>query len=226
MRTVRHVGTLFLLAAMFGPHEHSNGFAAAQRTITDADLKRIEITEKDLFASPNWDGNNVDVLGFRLAMTRPEANANAKRHNLLLVDPDLRNLAECSKNECEVCNSRSICPGITLAFGAEDEINRIDITRIPSDAATAVKKVAVDRQFKGDTYLFFHQYSNDLRLRLFGPEGSREVLSKKNPSYQGKVRYEYPLRGLTIFVSANPHGPERTSDLVISFVPPEKPLRN
>ena len=181
--------------------------------------ERLELTQKDLFEATNWDSTRVDVLGFHLGMTRQEAHENAKRSGLRLVVPDVRGVAICSGEKCELCDAKSVCPGIMLDFDHEGKVVGIDILRI-EDAAPVVQKAAIINRFKGKTKLLFSHYSNDLRLRLIGREESRQLPSDQNPLYQGMVTYKYPRLGLNLFVSSNPHGPESTSDLIVSFVVP------
>jgi hypothetical protein len=181
--------------------------------------ERVELTRKDLFEAVNWDSTHVDVLGFHLGMTRHEANDNAHRNGLSLVIPDVRGAGTCSGEKCELCDAKFVCPGIMLDFAHDDKIVGIDILRI-QDAAAVVQKAAIINRFKGKTSLLFNHYSNDLRLKLLGHEDSREQPSDKNPLYQGMMTYKYLRLGVTVFVSPNPHGPESTSDLVISFVAP------
>ncbi len=201
-------------------------FASSQSGSSMPSTQKIDITKSDLFAAKDWDSMQVDVSGFHLGMSRDEASSNAQNHKLELSVTDVRAQSTCLVGDCDVHDAHGLWTSITLRFGSTNRIAEVEITRTPEDAAPAVRKAAVTLNFKGATYSLFNRYSNDLRLKLLGPEGSREVLSRKNPSYQGKVRYEYPLRGVIIFVSANPHGPERTSDLVVSFVPSERHSSN
>ena len=76
------------------------------------------------------------------------------------------------------------------------------------------------RQFKGQTYLFFHKYSNDLRLKLFGSEFGREGEDVRTRS----TIYLYPQLGMKIYVSLSGNGrvPESEADLMVYFVRPKK----
>ena len=187
--------------------------------------ERVEITKKDLFEVKNWDSTQVNVLGFHLGMTRQEANVNARRNELNLLIPDVRGSATCSGGKCEVCDVRVVCPGIILDFDHNDRVVGIEVLRI-QDAAPAVREVAVVRRFKGKTGLLFNHFSNDLRLKLLGHEDSRELPSDKNPLYQRMVTYKYLRLGVKVFVSPNLHGPESTSDLVVTFVVPATETQN
>jgi len=187
--------------------------------------ERVEITKKDLFEVKNWDSTQVNVLGFHLGMTRQEANVNARRNELNLLIPDVRGSATCSGEKCEVCDVRVVCPGIILDFDHNDRVVGIEVLRI-QDAAPAVREVAVVRRFKGKTGLLFNHFSNDLRLKLLGHEDSRELPSDKNPLYQRMVTYKYLRLGVKVFVSPNLHGPESTSDLVVTFVVPATETQN
>jgi len=181
--------------------------------------ERLELTQKDLFEAVNWDSTRVDILGFHLGMTRQEANEDAQRNSLRLVIPDVRGTTTCSGEKCELCDAKFVCPGIMLDFDHDGKVVGIDIFRI-QDAAPVVQKAAIINRFKGKTRLLFNHYSNDLRLKLIGHEDSRQLPSDQNPLYHGMVTYKYPRLGLNVFVSSNPHGPESTSDLIVSFVVP------
>jgi hypothetical protein len=187
--------------------------------------ERVEITKKDLFEVKNWDGTQVDVLGFHLGMTRQEANVIAHRNGLNLLIADVRGSATCSGEKCEVCDAKVICPGIILDF-SQDHVVGVEVSRIPEYGALVVRRAAITKQFKSKTSLLFNHYSNDLRLKLLGHEDSRELPSDKNPLYQGMVTYKYLRLGVKVFVSPNPHGPESTADLVVTFVAPAPQTQN
>jgi hypothetical protein len=179
----------------------------------------------DLFEIKTWDSTRVDVVGFRLGMTRQEANANAHRNGLHLIVFDLGE-TPCSGEKCEVCDVKMVCPGIVLDFSHDDHVTGVEVSKIPEDGAAVVRKAAITSRFKGKTRLFFNRYSNDLRLKLLGHEDSRDRPSDKNPLYKGMVTYKYPRLGVNVFVSPNPHGPESTSDLVVTLVAPAANARN
>jgi hypothetical protein len=185
----------------------------------------IEMTNGDLFGSQNWNSQQVRVLGFYLGMTRGEAYENARHHDLALFVPDLRNLANCRGNVCEVCNARGVCPGITLDFGSDERVEKMQITRVPEDAALVVREAAITQKFKGRTSDFFNNYSEELRVNLLGPG----VLVRKQVNSSRKVPlskliYDYPERGLRISASLDESSPKRPVDIDLSviFMPPSR----
>jgi len=190
--------------------------ARAVRPQSDAgthSARKIEITDRDLFATKGWNSTQVCVLGFRLGMSRAEATKNAYGHRLRLVAHDDWISPRCSER-CVVCDAKGICPGIALSFSSDNRVSGIHVQRIPEDAAPIVRRAAIVRKFRGRTYSLFNRYSNDLRLGLVGLEDSKD-----------EGVYKYLRYGLTIFVSVNPHGPECTSDLTVTFAAPESPCR-
>jgi len=195
------VGASLFVMVSFSPCEGA-GKTAPRFQAPAQKTKGIEVTVSDLFATKDWKSTQVRVLGFRLGMSREDANENAHKHDFVLLVPDLRNLANCGRNICEVCNSGGICPGITLLFDKEERVESIEITRTPRDAALAVRKAAITRKFKGSTYEFFNEYSENLREKLLGPGVliRREIQSPpKVPLLD--VSYRYPKRGLEIHAS-------------------------
>ena len=76
------------------------------------------------------------------------------------------------------------------------------------------------QKFKGKTYIFFHWYTNALRLKLFGPESSR-----KEDKVGRTTTYFYPGRGIEIFVflSTDKNAEESQKGLSVTFTQPKKP---
>jgi len=227
MRKLRLVCRIVACALVVGFSFEPGALSKSTRLTHSAQaVPVIEITKDDLFATKNWTSEHVSVLGFHLAMSRKDAAANAENHRLKLLETAVGNQSVCSKGDCDVHDAGDVWIGLTLRFGSEDSIREIDVTTAPDDAANAVRKASVVRHFKGGTRALFDDYSNALRLRLLGAESSREDLSERDPSYSGKLKYTYLRQGLVVFVSVNPHGPARTSDLVFSFVARETPVTN
>lgn len=204
-------------------------FVAEQRPIFSKmppqSVERIELTKRDLFEFKHWDSTRIDVLGFHLGMTRHEANLNASRNGFRLAIFDLRGSETCSGDKCEVCDAKAVCPGIVLDFAGEQVVG-LRIIRIAEYADPEVRRAAITNRFKGQTKLLFDNYSNGLRMKLFGTEDRREGPSDKNPLSQSDVTYKYLSLGVNVFVEPNPHGPESTSDLTIAFVAPAAQPRN
>jgi hypothetical protein len=185
--------------------------------------KLTEITGTDLFASPSWNSNTVSVLGFRLGMSRSDAFTTAKNGGLRLSESKPPGEGRCNSNRCDVEVMRGSYVGVSLEFDAENHVSQIDVILTPRDAAPEIKRVAVTKRFKGETYDFFNRYSEELRLRLLG-EG---VLVKKEIGSPPKVpvmhvAYRYPKRGLEIHALIDESAPKAPVDidLTVSFVRP------
>jgi hypothetical protein len=179
----------------------------------------LELTEVDLFSRAGWDSRGVSILGIRLGMTRDEARSHLQSLGYRLLDSDPSPRTTCRSERCEVCNSQDLCPGIALSFGPIDRIVSIDIERIPADAIPSVKRVAITRRFKGKTYSFFNDYSSALRRRLLGRESS----IKSDPKYQEIKTYRYDRLGVIVWMNPSRFGPEKESDLVVTFTLPQTP---
>lgn len=195
------------------------GIAVAQGGQVSGEVKAsnprraLEMTEVDVFAASNWVSDDVTILGFRLGMSRLDAKENARKQGLVLDCADY----------CDVCNRQNtLCKGVGLRFGQDDHVQSIFVVRPIAEASKTLRKFSVTQQFKGQTYQLFHNYSNPLRLKLFGSESRRE-----EDSVRGIVKYFYPTRGVDLDVNLSPNKnvPESEADLIISFVRPEKPAQ-
>jgi hypothetical protein len=203
---------LFLLVGAKG------GAISARSQAVKLDTRQIELTETDLFSRKDWNSTEIRVLGFHLGMTRRDADENARQRDLSLVSTV--DSTVCHGKICEVCDARDICPGVTLSFGDSERIDRMDVSRIPEDAAAEVRRAAIVLRFKGSTYQLFNHYSEALRIRLLGPGVlvSKQVYSP--PKVPGlDVTYDYPERGLQIYASVDESSHEKPVDfdLMIMF---------
>ena len=187
-------------------------------TDSDTSTARLELPGIDLFAIHDWRSQQVSVLGFHLGMKWPEVAAEARARKLhLFFSGDPRRETACEgKGWCLVCEAPGLCDGLALAFGAEHEIVKLSIGKIPDVAAKEVQANALQRQLKGSTREFFDRYSKNLRLKLLGPESNRETTEAKT------VIFTYRRAGLIVKVSPCPEDlPESPcSGLELEFVPP------
>lgn len=170
-----------------------------------------ELTEVDAFASRDWNAQDIRILGFFLGMTKAKADETARKQDLLL---------NCL-NWCGVCNKqKTLCSGIGLHFDNDGHIDAISVGRPLQEASPALRKFSVTQRFKGKTHLFFHNYSNTLRIKLFGPESDRN-----EDKAMRTTTYFYPQRGVEIHVDLSPNKNihENDADLDITFKRPKKP---
>lgn len=184
--------------------------------------KLLELTMTDVFALKSWNSSMLSVLGFRLGMKRSEVATTAAREGLRLSESKPPNERPCESNRCDVESRRGIYIGISLEFDSHASISQIDVEAIPSDAAPAVRRAAITKKFKGNTYEFFNHYSEALRSKLLGPG----ILVRKEVDSPPKVPvmdvvYSYPEHGLRIYASINMASPQAPMDngLTVSFVP-------
>jgi len=173
----------------------------------------LEMTREDVFAARNWTSDEITVLDFHLGMNRAEAIKNARKRELELF---------CVRfTSCDVCdNTDTLCDGINLHLGSHDQIDSINVFRPLTDAPEDLRKFSVIQQFKGQTYVLFHSYSNVLRLKLLGPESSRQ-----DDRFMRTTKYFYPLRGIQLYVSLshNKQVQESDADFSVTFDLPKTP---
>lgn len=183
-------------------------------------VKRIEMTETDLFATRGWKSSQVSVLGFHLGMSRKEAVDRATRRGLDLETD--QQVPGCLENSCEVCHIHGVCVGLWLRFGTDGQVRGMSIMRPPDVAASAVGKACVTHLFKGQTRLFFDHPSKELRLTLFGDEARSKEPGRANTS----IEYDYPRLGLTVVLSPfsprSPSSSESEGDMIVSLDPPQE----
>lgn len=215
-----------LLLIVSTPREaFSASFKSAGRTqkYEIQQRKLLELTTTDAFALKSWDSSMLSVLGFRLGMKRSEVMKTAARESLRLSESKPPSERPCESNRCDVESSRGIYLGVSVEFDSRARIAQIDVEAIPSDAAPAVRRAAITRKFKGNTYDFFNHYSEALRSKLLGPG----ILVRKEVDSPPKVPamdvvYSYPERGLRIYVSISmaSHQAPVDNGLTVSFVLP------
>jgi hypothetical protein len=164
------------------------------------------MTESDLFSTHGWTSQQVRILGFRLGMTWPEVQEQARSRRLSVLvapDPDGMTPTPCAgQGSCKVCEGPYRCGGLDLDFGANHEVVEMSVTKVPDFAAKEVQRDALQRRFKGATRDFFEKYSKDLRLELLGPESSQE--SNSNGDLVYNYTYKYPELGMVIWNSPCP----------------------
>ena len=180
--------------------------------------RRWELTQVDVMARRNWKSEEISVLGLRLGMSRTEAIEIAQKHKLDLIAATLADMAPCAVSKCELCH-KDICTGVGLQFASDDRVEAIHVMRPLREASPDIRKASITKQFKGQTYLFFHSYSDELRLKLFGEETSKvETTSDRS------TKYVYPNLGVELYVSlsGNKRIPESAADLIINFIPHAK----
>lgn len=155
-----------------------------------SDLKskrNLEMTEVDVFGSSDWTSKNVRILGFRLGMTKADANENVHRLHLGLRCVDY----------CDVCNSENtLCNGIGLRFGSDQRVQKMFVVQPLTEAPERLKRFSVTQKFKGQTYAIFHAYSDALRIKLFGQESHRE-----EDAATRTTTYSYPKLGVDLRAS-------------------------
>jgi hypothetical protein len=184
----------------------------------------VELTKEDLFSLPDWKGRDVAVEGFVLGMTRKQAFEVAKAKGLTLRSdqPPGRvggvNLP-CRGKSCSVSQVNGNWIGINLLFEA-DRLSRIKVS-VPIDAYPEVKKVNIARKFKGRTYEFFNNYSDDLRKQIFDPAEEKQIPIKAGAQISNLVEIEYGYLSSGVIIHAtidkNEH-PPKPFDLEVEFV--------
>lgn len=182
----------------------------AGRTKAASPIHRLEMTEVDVFAKSDWTSEDITILGFGVGMSRLDAKEKAQKQGLILDCVDY----------CDVCNrSKTLCKGIGLYFDKDDHVRSVFVVRPIIEASPTLRKFSVTQQLKGKTYQFFHEYSNELRLKLFGSEARRE-----DETSWGVTKFFYPMRGMDVDVNLSPNKsvPENEADLIVTFTHPEK----
>ena len=222
LKTARIARELFLCAALV-PASHAP-LAWAQSPSPGMPGGGIELTRTDLFLTKDWDSKRVRILGLHIGMPRERANSEAIKQGLTLNQHGVQYVRlPCSDAEsCQAYTSQGLYTGIRLRFGREEEVVEIVIERAPEYADPAIKRANVTRSFKGQTYeLFNGSYSNELRLRLFGPETSHDQVSGQFGEKIKDTRYTYTKRGVTIRVSPEGATQPRLELDEVSFCPPD-----
>jgi hypothetical protein len=222
MPQIRAILGVLTIATLFGAGTSvvASGQAAGKHETPKAE-RPLELTQVDVFAKQNWTAEDISILGFYLGMSRTEALDNSRRRGLNLIASTAADSAPCAVSECDLCYEKHLCNGIGLHFGSDDRVEGIYVSRPPQEASPELRRASVTQQCKGQTYLFFQRYSNDLRLKLFGPESGHEG---DNPAVRSTT-YVYPRMGIKIFVSlsGNKRVTESEADLEVYFVQPKGP---
>jgi hypothetical protein len=213
MIAIRAILGIVTMAPLFcaGPLAASSSQAAGKNESPKAG-HLLEITQVDVFAKHNWTAEDISVLGFYLGMSRVDAIEGARKQSLGLNCADY----------CDVCDQQNVlCSGIGLHFGSDDRVEEIVIMRPLQEASPDLRRASVTQQAKGQTYIFFHEYSSDLRLKLFGRESGHEG---GDPVVRSAT-YLYPRMGIKIHLSlsGNKRITESEADLEVSFGHPKNP---
>lgn len=155
-------------------------------------LKVLEFTEVDVFANPTWTSTKVSVAGIRLGMTYEEANRQADLHSyqLTALVPPWDQPCK-APFDCDLTDKGKIVGG-ELHFGDDRRVASIRIQRMRNGRSSSDPR-SLQRQLKGETYQFFNNYSDNLRIRLFGVSPRLSL-----PLTGGADSYYYPRRGLKI----------------------------
>ena len=217
IRTILGLATIAIFLCA-GNSVAAPGQASVKHDVPKAG-KQLELTEMDVFATQDWSAEKISVLGFHLGMNRSEAIENARKRGLNLIASIRGDSAPCSVSACSVCDQQNIlCDGIGLDFGNDDLVERINIGRPILGSPQDLRKASIIQQFKGQTYAFFHGYSNELRLKLFGPDSGREE------DRSMWMKYFYPRLGIEVNIdlSSKKRVPENKENLSIDFVHPKK----
>ena len=213
MLQVRTVLCVVAVAVYFGVGTSVEALGQSTGKIDVPTVGRLlEITQVDVFAKHNWTAKDISVLGFYLDMNRVDADENAHKRGLLL---------ECL-NYCDVCDKQNVlCSGIMLHFGSDDRVEEIYISKADDESSARLRRASITQRFKGQTYVFFHRYSSNLRLKLFGRESGHEG---DDPATRSTT-FLYPGMGIKIYLSlsGNKRITEDEADLGVSFVHPTKP---
>jgi len=169
----------------------------------------IEMTKVDLFSSADWNSTNVQIAGLRLGMSRTEANAAASSNGFRLMQntPSQARWIACSDySTCFlVSGTRERYEGVTVSFSDKTTIASISIEVDLEYESELLKRLP------GETGRFVNgAYSDDLRLRLLGPQTSTVTFSGRYGDEIKDTSYVYRDRGVVITVSPNVNLPPRT----------------
>jgi hypothetical protein len=181
--------------------------------------KVLEFAEVDVFADPTWTSTQVSVAGIRLGMTYEEANRQAGFHSYKLTALVPPWDGPCKAPfDCDLCERNKIV-GVDLLFGDDRRVANIRIHRLRNGPNPSPPE-SLQWRFKGSTYQFFNNYSDDLRVKLLG--ASPRLAS---PMTGGGDSYYYSRRGLKIAVrlfGEAEKDPSLRGDtlLIVDLVPP------
>jgi hypothetical protein len=196
----------------------------AQAAPTDGNV--VELTRVDLVRAPDWEHRRVSIDGFVLGMRRSEAFDIAGASKLRLR-PNMPGLTAserkgpCRQASCSVSQVRGNWIGVDLYFDA-DRLTKIKVS-VPVDADPEVKKVNVANKFKGLTYEFFNNYSDNLRERILGSNKGNEtpITAGSQVSALVDVGYDYSHAGMVVHVTRDQRDhPPMPFDLEVDFIDP------
>jgi hypothetical protein len=179
---------------------------------------RWEMTQADVFSRNNWNSAQIQIWGIYLGMSRIEASAAAEGRGLRLAQNQYQPTPCGTAEECSVYDSRGNYAAYVLRFGKLDRVIEMAIYRVPEYAEAAVKKAAVTRQFKGQTFQFFNtDYSDQLRLKLFGADAMKEFVSGGFGDKVKDTKYVYLRKGIAVITSPRGLLDSRAELVQVSF---------
>jgi hypothetical protein len=211
-RTLALIG-LTLLCSYWGPRASAEDKAGRENP--------VELTKEDLFSLQDWQQRPVAVDGFTLGMTRKQAVAMAEAKNLSIksnmAPATVGELnAPCLQGSCSVYKVRGNYIGIDL-FLETGRVTKVSVA-VSEDMDLEVRKVNIAREFKGLTFRFFNDYSDNLRKQILG-----SAEGKEKPALPGAattyVEYDYPRQGLVLHTTIDKRDhPPKPFDLQVDFV--------
>jgi hypothetical protein len=161
-------------------------------------LSYIELTRSSAPAPQQWNSNAIAVCGFRLGITKDEMFSIAKKHGLQTSDRSTQALAgvtnRCDSDVCTVEDEHRRYIGLDLHFDNNGKVDRLTIST-SLDGTPDILNANISRQFRGELRKFFLDYSDELRLRLFGRED--QTRERKDGPYR-YVDYEYSREGIRL----------------------------
>lgn len=130
-------------------------------------------------------------------MSRAETRALANQSRLTLGDP--RDHEACT-NGCLLFTTNRVPTGVALAYNSNDAVQVIRIEFLPpGESSPSWTKEVITKKLRGTTYQLVNHYSNELRLKLLGPEDS--VDEKLLTLSQLQKSYKYLKLGLLLRVN-------------------------
>lgn len=183
----------------------------------------IELTDRDLFGTRDWEHKELLINGFKLGLNKTDVLQVANTNHLVLRTLSPRNVGEtngpCRQDEssCSVYEDDGPWVGMKLFFDTASRLEKINVS-VPVDAIPEVKRVNVARKFKGQTYQFFNHYSDGLRSRILGPTEAKRLPVKGGSTIFSNLEYDYSRSGLIVRVTIDTRdNPPSPFDLEVDF---------
>jgi len=120
------------------------------------------------------------------------------------------------QGSCSVYKVRGNYIGIDLFFET-GRVTKVSVA-VSEDMDPEVRKVNITREFKGLTFRFFNDYSDNLRKQILG-----SAEGKEKPALPGAattyVEYDYPRLGLVVHTTIDKRDhPPKPFDLQVDLV--------